>query len=136
MRDYNWDRATGPKLLYKVTVGFDTFYQQPVPDTLMLDSIPLISIDSFCIQLYNSARTTCPAFGLGSRADRLSYYGGKWHGPHFGTENDVRIYREDEDIGVSFVVVLHDRITGTALQRQEFIFVLKRYHDRYWIFAD
>jgi len=137
MRDYNWDRAKDPKPLYEVTVGFDTYYQRPVPDTLMLESIPLISIESFCIQLYNSGETTCPTFGLGSqRADRLSYYGGEWHGPHFGAENDVTIHRGDEDIGASFVAVLRDRVTGEELQRREFSFELKRFHDRYWILAD
>ena len=66
--------------------------------------------------------------------DGLTYYGGEWHGQFFGAE--VEIPHVDNDIGVSFIAVLHDGITGKELQRQEFSFELKRFHDRYWILAD
>jgi len=135
--DYNLDRGKSPKPTYIVGAGFDTYYLGPVLDTSKLDSIPLISIESVCIQLHKSGRTICPAFGLGSRqADRLTYYGGEWHGPFFGVKDTVAIPHKDEEIRVSFVVVLLDRITGVELEQQEFSFKLKRFHDRYWILAD
>lgn len=135
--DYNLDGGKNLKPVYAVGVGFRTYYLGPVPDTSRMDSIPLISVESVCIQLFNSGRTICPPLLLASRqADELTYYGGEWHGPDFGAEYTVFIPHEDEEIGVSFVVVTRDRVTGVELQRQEFSLELKRFHDRYWILAD
>jgi len=134
MIDYNWEKEKDPKQFYNAGVGFKTYYVGLASDSLLLDSIALIIIDSICVHLLTSKKRICPMeIGVTGSHDRLVYYDRKWHGPIYGVS--FKIPHCDENIQLDFCVVLKHRVSEMEIKKQYFSIELKRFYDRYWILA-
>ncbi len=129
--DLNWDKGRVPKPVYHVSACIKTFYRGEVTDTGSQEQVPLIVIDSICIQLPVTDRLVCSEIGTSKDTAQLFWHRNEWIGPYFCVGADIP--RQDTIITVSFVAVMSHRMSEAEMRRQRFSLDLRRFHGPYRI---
>jgi len=114
------------------TIHFSTTYRLLKGDSLTLDSVQMINVDSvFIILLPNSDTLYLNLYC--ENPERLFKWQNGWLGPDFA--DGLVIPEGVQALKIGFSIYLINRITNEVSESQKYEFELQQFYDRYWILA-
>jgi hypothetical protein len=100
-------------------VWIDTRYLSRIEDTLEIDSIGIVVIDSLCLNLPQTEEQLCPALDSGTMGHHTTFRENILYGATYNYAR-VNIPIIHSSLEIEFVAHLLGRITGVEIRREKF----------------